>query len=405
MRRAVVTGLGLSCALGNNRAEVWNNMLLGRCGISEIDLFDTTDYRSHVGGQIKDFEPFIQFSKRELKRMSRCDQIGIVSAREAIMDSGLDLLQEDNTRLSVILGAGAGGMISAEQYRRKQIERPGRLPRPSYLLSFEASVLTDKIGTEFNCRGMRSTVVTACSSSATAIGYAMELIRNNEADIVITGGAESLCEMTFGGFNSLRSVDLEPCRPFDLTRKGLSLGEGGGIMILEELEHAKLRGAQIYSELLGYALSSDAYHMTSPDPSAEGTSNVMRWAINNADLQIDKIDYISAHGTATRQNDIVESKAIHKVFKERAKEIPVSSIKSMTGHCLGAAGAIEAVVLALTIKQEIIPPTVNFTTSDPACDIDCVPNKARKQKVRYALSNSFAFGGNNTSLVMGAYNG
>jgi len=401
MKRAVVTGLGLMCALGHNKTDVWHNMVAGRCGISEVDLFDTSTYRTHTAGQVKGLDLRTHFSARTSRRMSRYDQIGLLAAREAVSDARLELTLENADRTAVIMGAGAGGMISAEQYRKKQLLTPGKLPRPSLLVSFESSVLTDAVGNEFGCRGPRQTVVTACSSSATAIGYGLDLVQNDEADIVIAGGSESLCELTYAGFNALRSVDPGPCRPFDLQRKGLNLGEGAGMLIIEEYDHARQRQAPMYVELLGYALSSDAYHMTAPEPAAIGAVNAMRWAIERAGLQKSDIDYISAHGTATRHNDLIEAKAINLVFAERANALPVSSPKSMIGHCLGAAGSIEAVILALTIYDGIVPPTINYATPDPAIELDCVPNESRHLEVRYALSNSFAFGGNNTCLVMG----
>lgn len=404
MRRAVISGVGILCSIGSDRESFWKNLIAGTCGIRDVDLFDTSGYRTHTGAQLNDFKPEDHFSRRTLKRSSRCDRIGVVATREALADAQLDLVNENKERLAIIMGAGAAGMISAERYRRQQLLNEVRLPRPSLLVSFESSVLADYIALETGCRGPRATVVTACSSSATAIGYGLDLIKNDEADVVIAGGSESLCEMTYGGFNALRSVDPEPCKPFDLNRKGLSLGEGAGILILEERERAVNRNIKIYAEILSYALSSDAYHMTSPDPTGQGATNVMNWAIKRAGITIDDVDYISAHGTATKHNDVIECKAIHQVFGTRTKNLPVSSQKSMLGHCLGAAGSIEAVAVALVINRSIIPPTINYTTTDPAIDLDCVPNTSRPSTVRYALSNSFAFGGNNTSLLFGANN-
>lgn len=403
MKRAVITGLGMINALGNDKETFWHNAVAGHCGIGAVDLFDTSAYRTHNGAQVRGLRPDDHFSRRMQSRMSRVDQLGLLAAREAIADARLDFRQENPERVAIILGAGAGGMESAEKYRRRQIEQPGRLPRPSLLLSFESAVLSDYLGLETGARGYRATIVTACSSSATAIGFGLDLIRHDEADLVITGGAESLCELTYGGFNALRSVDTEPCRPFDLNRKGLSLGEGGGMLILEESFRATQRRARIYAEVLGYALSSDAYHMTAPDPKGIGAMNVMRWAISDAGLTLDDIDHISAHGTATRHNDSIECMAIRQLFGERVTHIPVSSLKSMLGHCLGAAGSIEAVALALTIARSIVLPTINHRTPDPACDLDIVPNASRPARVSTALSNSFAFGGNNTALVFGAY--
>ncbi|MFC1852737.1 beta-ketoacyl-[acyl-carrier-protein] synthase family protein [candidate division CSSED10-310 bacterium] len=402
-REAVITGVGIVCALGKNKEEFWHNACLGQCGIEEVDLFDTARYRTHTGAQIRDFFPEDHFSRRLRARMSRCDQIGLLAARESLRDAGLILADENKERIAVVLGAGAGGMISAEKYRRRQIMQPHRLPPPSLLVSFEASVLTDYVGSEFGITGPRLTVVTACSSSATAIGYGLDLIRGDEADVVIAGGSESLCELTYGGFNSLRSVDPNPCKPFDLNRKGLSLGEGAGMLIIEEKERARARKARIYAQLLSYALSSDAYHMTAPDPAASGAKNAMKWALKRAGLTPPQIDYISAHGTATKHNDVTECKAISDIFGAEAPQIPVSSLKSMLGHCLGAAGSVEAVGLVLTIFHSLLLPTINYTTPDPQCQLDFVPDQARPASVHYGLSNSFAFGGNNTALIMGAH--
>ncbi len=330
--------------------------------------------------------------------MSRCDQLGLIAAREAVRDSGIDLEELAPERIGVCLGGGAGGMFSGEKYRR-DLYLNKRKPRPSCLIPFSPSVTTDYVAQEFCSEGPRATVVTACSSSSTSVGYAADWIKDGNADIVITGGSDAMCELTYAGFNSLRAVDDRPCRPFDAGRKGLSLGEGAGILVLEEMGSARARGAKIYAEVSGYGIAADAYHMTAPDASGEGAARTILAALSDAGIGPDDVDYINAHGTATKFNDAAESAAIKRVFGSR-RSIPASSIKSMIGHCLGSAGGLEAVATVLTVFSGIIPPTINFENPDPQCGLDCVPNEARRADVRTAISNSLAFGGNNTTLVI-----
>jgi 3-oxoacyl-[acyl-carrier-protein] synthase II len=278
-----------------------------------------------------------------------------------------------------------------------------RRAKPSLLLPFATSAITDAIAERYRILGPRATVATACSSSATAIGYALSLIRSGEVDVAIAGGSESLSEVTFGGFNSLRSVDEIFCRPFDLNRKGLSLGEGAAFLVMEEGERARQREAKVYAEILGYGLTGDGNHMTAPDPDGNGAFRAMGEALQDSGVSPEKVDWINAHGTATPANDLAETKAIKNLFGWRAYQIPVSGIKSMVGHCLGAAGAVEAVASILSVKEDRIPPTIHYQTPDPECDLDYVPNQSRSRTVEVALSNSFAFGGNNTVLVFGKW--
>ena len=403
--RAVVTGLGVVTSIGQNAPVFWKNLLLGVCGIDFITLFEASGYRAKKAAEVKGFTPVLYFSPRRLQRMSRCDQLGMKAAREAITDSGLDLERENRERVGVFIGGGAGGILSAERYRREMLQKDWRKVKPSLLLPFSTCTLGDAIAEEANILGPRATIATACSSSATAIGYGLDSIRSGEVDIALVGGSESLSQVTFGGFNSLRSVDEDVCRPFDLNRKGLSLGEGAAILILEEANHARKRGGKIYAELLGYGLSGDGQHMTAPDPEGRGAFRAMGEALKDAGVRVEEVDYVNAHGTATPANDLAETKAIKNLFGERAKKIPVSASKSMIGHCLGAAGAVEAAVAILTVKEDRIPPTIHYQTPDPECDLDYVPNHARQCIVRTALSNSFAFGGNNTALVFGKWKG
>ncbi len=398
-RRAPVTGLGVITAIGLDLPSFWKNLLQGACGIDFITLFDVSGYRVKRAAEVKGFDPQAHFSARQMQRMSRCDQLGMKAVEEAILDSGLDLPGEDRERIGIFLGGGAGGIFSAERYRREMFRKDWHRVRPSLLLPFATCALTDAVAEKFRILGPRATLATACSSSATALGQALTWIRSGEVDVVIAGGSESLSEVTFGGFNSLRSVEEEFCRPFDRNRKGLSLGEGAGFLVLEEAEHARRRGAKVYAELRGYGLTGDGHHMTAPDPEGKGALRAMQEALRDSGIQPDEIDTINAHGTATPANDLAETKAIKNLFREKAWKIPVSAIKSMVGHCLGASGAIEAVATVLTIKEGRLPPTIHYQTPDPECDLDYVPNQSRNMKIRTALSNSFAFGGNNTSLV------
>ncbi len=401
--RAVVTGLGILASIGLDIPSFWKNLLEGVCGIDRITLFDASGYRAKKAAEVKGFEPRRYFSPGQLRRMSRCDQLGMKAALEALTDSALDVTNEDRERIGIFIGGGAGGIFSAEKYRKEMIRKGWRKVRPSLLLPFSTCALNDAIAEEYRILGPRATIATACSSSATAIGCGLDAIRSGDVDIAIAGGSESLSEVTFGGFNSLRSVDEEYCRPFDLNRKGLSLGEGAAFLILEEADHARKRGGRILAELMGYGLSGDGQHMTAPDPEGRGAARAMEEALKDAGVKRGEVDYINAHGTATPANDAAETKAIKSLFGERAGKIPVSSSKSMIGHCLGAAGALEAVATVLAIRDNGIPPTIHYQTPDPECDLDYVPNQARDAVVNIALSNSFAFGGNNTVLVFGKW--
>ena len=399
----VVTGLGIITAIGRDAPSFWKSLLAGRCGIEDITLFDTSGYRVKKAAEIKDFTPPSHFSRRALQRMSRCDQLGMVAMSEAAADSRLDFSVEDRERIGIFIGGGAGGIFSAEKYRREMLQKGWRRVPPSLLLPFATSAVADAIGEKYNILGPRATIATACSSSATAIGYALDAIRAGEVDVAIAGGSESLSEVTFGGFHSLRSIDEEYCRPFDLNRKGLSLGEGAAILVLEEAGRACARKAKIYAELKGYGLSGDGHHMTAPDPEGKGALRAMQAALKHAGVPAERVDTINAHGTATPANDVSESKAIKGLFGKKASRIPVSAIKSMVGHCLGAAGAVEAVATILTVRHDQIPPTIHYETPDPECDLDPVPNRMRQARADIALSNSFAFGGNNTALVFGKW--
>ena len=401
-RRVLVTGMGAVTALGSTLAETWKGLLGAACGIRPLSLFDASAYRTRTAAEVETI-PDAFLTPAERRRMSRADRMGVAAAREAIEASGLDLSREDPTRLGVILGGGTSGLIDSEAFFELYLR--GRKARPSKVLNHLPDSITDRIAQRFGLEGVKSTITTACSSSANALGYAFDVIAAGLADVVVTGGSDVLARLTYGGFNSLRSVDPDPCRPFDRQRKGLSIGEAAGILVLEEEGRARRRGAPIVAEFRGYGVTSDAYHMTAPDPSGSAGGRTIAAALKNAGVSPDEVDYVNAHGTATPQNDSAETAALKAALGERARRIPVSSIKSMIGHCLCASGAIEAVATALTVREGMVPPTIHYENPDPACDLDYVPNAARDHEVRVALSNSFAFGGNSSVVVLGRYGG
>lgn len=398
MKRPVITGIGVVSSVGIGKDKYWNSLENARCGIGQVTIFDTFCYVGKLGAEVREFKPFKYFTERELQRLSRCDQFGLVAAYEAIEDSRLDLNALKKDRLSVIIGSGSGGLLSGEKFKKQVFN--GKKPKPSLLISFMSAAFTDILALKVGSQGFRATISTACSSSNTAIGMAGEIIKKGMADVVITGGSESLSEVTFSGFNSLRSVDEVPCRPFDRDRKGISLGEGAAIFVVEDYESAINRGMQPYAEICGYGLSSDAYHVTAPAPNGEGIAYAIKSAIRSSGIYIEDIDYINAHGTGTLANDFAETNAIKLVFGGKAYKVPVSSTKSMIGHCLGAAGALEAAASIMALVEGIIPPTINHVNNDSECDLDYVPQKARNKDVNFVLSNSLAFGGNNTALVL-----
>ncbi|MEW6108226.1 MAG: beta-ketoacyl-[acyl-carrier-protein] synthase family protein [Nitrospirota bacterium] len=398
MRHPVITGIGVVSSIGIGKEAYWNALAAGVCGIGEITLFDTSGFKGRLGAEVRGFSPDDYFSRKEAGRLSRCDQLGAVALSEALRDSGLDLNRIDRTRLAVVIGSGSGGLLSGEIFKKQLFNH--KKPRPSLLVSFSSSALTDHIALKTGARGFRSTVSTACSSSSTAIGIAGEIIKKGIADFVITGGSESLTETTFSGFNSLRAVDEVPCRPFDRKRKGISLGEGSAIFIVEEAGHARQRDRKPYAEIAGYGLSCDAHHVTAPAPDGTGIAHAIRSAISNSGVELGEIGYINAHGTGTPANDLAESNAIKLVFGKSAYGIPVSSTKSMIGHCLGAAGASEAAAAILPLIRGVIPPTINYKNPDPECDLDYVPEPRNGSGISVVLSTSVAFGGNNTALIL-----
>ena len=406
-KRIVITGLGTINAIGNDVAQFAASLREGVCGISEIDLFDTTGFRTHKGGQIRNFSPRESIPKEfSQKRMSRADQLAFAATIEALTDAGLYPLPETvKEDMGVVIGGGSGGLFEAETFYAELLTRGLGKARFSRLSTVYCASSADRIASNLGLLGPKTTLMTACSSGANALGYARDLIQSGQAEIILAGAVDPMCRITYAAFNALKAVDEDVCRPFDRNRSGLSLGEAAAILVLESLESALARGATIHGEILGYGVSCDSFHMTAPDEKASGAVRSMQAALKDSGLSPDDIDYINAHGTATPANDVTETKAIKEVFGLRACSIPVSSTKSMHAHPLDAAGALEAVVCLLALSQGFIPPTIHFKERDPECDLDYVTEGARSASLRHVLSNSFAFGGNNTTVIFGKYEG
>jgi 3-oxoacyl-[acyl-carrier-protein] synthase II len=405
MERVVVTGLGTINAISANVPEFHGALRNGVCGIGPVTVFDTTEFKTHTGGQVKRFVPRVMIPEEfSIKRMSRSDMMAMAAAMEALKNAGIFPVPEELLAdTGIVIGGGAGGMLECEDVYRQYLKTQDKGVRFSRFSSFCCASSTDHIATNLGLMGPKTTFMTACSSGATAMGYARDLIRAGMAKVVIAGGTEPLSRITYATFNALGAVDPDFCKPFDKNRQGISLGEGAGILILESLSHARSRGAKIHGEILGYGVSCDAYHMTAPDPEASGAVRCMRTALLDAGVHPERVDYINAHGTATPANDRMETRGIKEVFGKKAYQIPVSSTKSMTGHTLGAAGAMEGVVSVLGIVHGFIPPTIHLKAPDPECDLDYVVEGVRDSEVNIVLSNSFAFGGNNTSVVFGRF--
>ena len=400
MRRVAITGIGLVTAVGATREETWDAMLAGRCGVRPVTAFDATGYRSQVAGEVDLPRVHDACSRLERRRLSRSDQIGVKAADEAVRDSGLLDCAIDRRRVGVLLGAGTADLIRNEEYFFTTLDAGIERARPSHAWNHFANTPGDVIGARFGFEGQRACVVAACSSSTIALGQAADAIRLGRLDAAIAGGTDALSRLTYSGFNALRLMDAEPCRPFDKGRVGMNIGEGAGMLVLEDMEHARRRGAHIYGELAGYSLACEAFHPTAPEPEGKPVAAVVRGALRDAHIAADRVDHINAHGTATPQNDKAEAKGFRAVFGDRVAKIPVTSLKSMVGHCLGAAGAVEAAALALTVARGVIPPTINHQETDPECAVDVVANTARDTPVRCAVSTSLAFGGNDSALVI-----
>ena len=409
-RRVVVTGMGAVTPLGDSVDEYWKSLVKGKSGIGPMTLADPTEYPCKVAGEIPDFDPGKYINPREARRMARFSQTAVAAAALALEDSGINLSSEDEERMGVVMGNGNGGFPTTEDNARTLFKRGGMKVSPYFIPMILPNMAAANVSRLFGLKGYTSTVITACAAGTQGIGEAAEAIRRGAADVVLGGGCEAgICQLGLGGFNVIKALsrsEVPPekaSRPFDANRDGFVPAEGAAILILESLEHALGRGAEILAEVSGYAVSSDAFHAVQPDEDGAGAARAMRWAIEDAGMQPSDIDYINAHGTSTPKNDMVETLAIKTVFGEGAYEVPISSTKSMIGHALGGAGALEAVACIKTIRDGIIHPTINYETADPDCDLDYVPNKARKAQVNTVLSNSFGFGGQNACVVFRAF--
>lgn len=413
-RRVVVTGLGTVSPIGNSIDKFWNSILKGKSGVKLLTRFDPTYYTCKIGAEVIDFDPSLYLSAKELKRMDRFVQFAVVGAKMAVSDAKINLDKEDKNRFGAIVGSGIGGLHTVEAEHRQYIalgpeKGPGRIS-PFLIPMLIINMASGQISITLGLKGPNSAVGTACATGNNAIGDAFRIIQHDAADLMICGGSEAaITVMGFGGFCALKALSLrndEPekaSRPFDKGRDGFVMGEGAGIIVIEELDHALKRNASIYCELIGYGMSADAYHMTAPDPQGDGGVRCMTAALKDAGIRPENVDYINAHGTSTLYNDKIETLAIKKTFGAHAKKLAVSSTKSVTGHLLGAAGGVEMIACALAIKHSIIPPTINYETPDPDCDLDYVPNKPRAQKIRVAASNALGFGGHNATLIVKKY--
>ncbi len=396
--RVVITGIGVVSSIGIGREAFWKALCAGTSGISEISGFDTAEFTTHLGGEIKNFDPALFLSSQKIKSMGRASQLAIAAASLAISDSKIKLNQEICSNMGVALGTTMGESQTFQKINEAWIKNKDAVIDPMHIQILPTDSLPRNVAQEFGLCGPSYVIPTACAAGNYAIGYAFDRIRSGEAGIMLAGGTDAFSRIAFIGFNRLLAVAPEKVQPFDKFRKGMMVGEGAGIVVVEPLESALNRGAAIYAEILGYGLSCDAHHMTAPY--SEGIAEAIAKALKESGIKAQDVDYYNAHGTGTPANDKEECLAIKKVFADNYKLLAVSSIKSMLGHTMGAASAIEAIACSLAVKDDVIPPTINFQTPDPDCDIDCVPNACRQQKVSIALNNASAFGGNNACLVL-----
>ena len=409
-RRVVITGMGTVNALGLNLKEYWAALLNGEGGVAPITKFDTTNYTTKIAAEIKDFSPENYFEKKEIRRLDPFAQYAITSAREAISHSNLDFNKIDTMRTGVIVGSGIGGILALETEVIKLMNEGPRKVSPFFIPQMISDIAAGHISMEFGLKGPNFATVSACASAGHAIGIALLTIQRGDADVIVAGGSEAaITPVGLSGFNAMKALSTrndDPAsasRPFDLNRDGFVLGEGAGIVVLEELEHARSRGAKIWAEMAGIGFTADAYHLTAPAPGGEGAVRAMQLCLQDSNLKPEDVDYINAHGTSTPYNDKNETAAIKTVFGDRAYDLAISSTKSMTGHTLGAAGAMELIASIMAIHENNIPPTINYETPDPECDLNYTPNKSVKQEIRVAISNTFGFGGHNASLCVKEY--
>jgi 3-oxoacyl-[acyl-carrier-protein] synthase II len=404
--RVVVTGLGAVTPLGNSVPEYWRAICEGRSGVGPITRFDPKRLDARIAAEVKGFDPLKVIEKKELKKLDLFIQYALAAGVEAVEDAKIDFSQVDPTRAGALVGSGIGGILSILEWHRVLLEKgPSRIS-PFFIPSLIVNMASGQLSIRYKLKGPNSSVVTACATGNHAIGDAFKIIQRGDADLMVAGGSEAIIdELPIGGFAQMKALSTrndEPARasrPFDADRDGFVPGEGAGIVVLEHAEHARRRGAHIYAEIVGYGMTADAYHMTAPDPDGDGAVRAMTGALRDGGVRPEDVGYVNAHGTSTPYNDRTETLAIKQVFGDHARRLAVSSTKSMTGHLLGAAGGIEAIVTVLALQQGILPPTINYETPDPECDLDYVPNVARKAEVEFAISNGFGFGGTNATLV------
>lgn len=408
-KRVVVTGLGAVTPLGNDVETTWTNIIQGKSGIGPLTRLNPDDFPSKVAGEVKGFQPEQFLPAKDARKMDRFTHYAVAAALMAVKDANLVIDDNNAHRVGVWIGSGIGGIETIENQHKNFLDRGYRRVSPFFVPMLIPDMAAGQVSILLGAKGINSCTVTACATGTNSIGDAFKAIQRGDADVMITGGTEApITNMAMAGFSSARALSTNPdpqtaSRPFDKNRDGFVIGEGAGIVVLEELEHALKRGAKIYAEVVGYGMTGDAYHITAPAPEGEGGARAMRMALQDANLKPEDIDYINAHGTSTEYNDKFETAAIKEVFGDYAYQVAVSSTKSMTGHLLGATGAVEAIFSVLTIKDGIIPPTINLETPDPDCDLDYVPNEARRKEVNAVLSNSFGFGGHNATLIFKKY--
>lgn len=410
MKRVVITGVGAITPIGIGKDNFWNSLLEGKSGIGYITKFDTERHETKIAAEVKDFNPQDFIDKKEARRMDRFAQYAVAATRLAIKDGNIDLDSLNRERIGVVIGSGIGGIESLESEKEKYMEKgPGRVS-PLFIPMMISNMAAGQVSMNFGLKGASMTITTACASATHAIGEAFRMIKYGIQDMVVTGGTEaSITPLSLAGFSSMKALSTrndapeKASRPFDKERDGFIMGEGSGIIVLEELEHAIKRGATIYAEVVGYGATSDAFHITQPDPEANGARNAMKIALEEGNVDYKEVGYINAHGTSTYFNDKLETLAIKDLFKEHAYELNISSTKSMTGHLLGAAGGVEAIATALALKEGMIPPTINYENPDEECDLNYTPNKAVKKDIKYAMSNSLGFGGHNASILLKKY--
>jgi len=410
VRRVAITGIGVISPTGSEKNEFWENIKTGKSGVSLVENYDVSKYPCRIAGEIKDFDPTRYMDKREAKKIDRFTHFGVAAGLQAWNDAGLDNIQLNKEEIGVLVGSGIGGIQTIEEQLRVLDNKGPRRVSPFLIPALIANMASGYLSIMLGLRGPNSTVVTACATSTHTVGDAWHIVARGDAEIMLAGGAEAtISDLGFSGFSSARALSTrndEPekaSRPFERDRDGFVMGEGAGVLVLEPLDHALDRGAFIYGEIVGYGMSGDAYHMTAPDPEGRGAYLSMQRALKSAGVESEEVDYINAHGTSTEFNDKIETMAIKNLFGQYAYELPVSSTKSMTGHLLGAAGAVELIATLLSMQHQVIHPTINYENPDPECDLDYVPNEAREGKIDLAMSNSFGFGGTNGTILVKRY--